>query len=88
VGKLTPEGLKKLWQSKSMLKSIMDAADARLKAMPDEQLAALGLAKKTGSERRSCTDPQKALSLLKKYVATNGGRIVRVVTTTKTTLVK
>jgi len=56
VAKMQPDDLKKLWQFKGLITKILDASVARLKAMPDDALFALGLERSKGRKLDPITD--------------------------------
>ncbi len=56
VNALAPADLKRLWQMKPLITKILDLVDVRLKKMPDEALATLGLAKTPGRRMDPITD--------------------------------
>ena len=65
VAKLSPVGLKQVWERSSIIGKIVEAVKDSLKAMPAEELNLLGLMLKPGTERRSVSDNQGARERLK-----------------------
>lgn len=65
ASRLTPPQLAQIHARKTIIEAVLDAVNNRLKAMTDEQLAEIGLAKKPGAKKKEITDQAKARELLK-----------------------
>lgn len=61
---LAPEALAKVWNKKKLIEVFVDAVDARIRAMTDEQRAAIGLKLEAGNKPRKITDTEKAVAAL------------------------
>ena len=64
VSGLTPEGQKLVWAQKGAVTAIFKSIEASLKALSDEDLAAIGMKREPNSDTRFVTDPQKLFELL------------------------
>ena len=64
VAKLTPAGLRLIWEKTSTITAITEAVKERLKDMTDEELKAIGLRKKPGAERRVVENGEVVLQRL------------------------
>lgn len=64
VSRMTPMQLAWVWQRSRIAENIFGAISDRLKAMPESQLAAVGLKLKPGAVNRKCTNANEAIAKL------------------------
>ena len=65
VAQMAPVDLVRVWQSSSLIKGILTAVQSRLKAMPDDDLTALGITRGKGRENHNITNIAGALAYLR-----------------------
>ena len=64
VSQMTLDDLFKIWQSSGLITKIMTAVKNRLKALPDSELAMLGIRKAKGRDNYAVVDIEAAIAIL------------------------